>query len=326
MFFEHPLSHKIQTLSDSIEDRKAFHSASRDVLNQMANDPDFLDGVVQYNLNRKEFLMHDWSLYEIPCLWIADTGDFQMKFHIFLPMRDFQPGIAGSCIHHHNNYLLTTLGVCGSGYESFLFEKGTQLDPKKGKINLRVRENFVQSKGVMTLVDSWEPHVVFNPKEMTTTLTLWSPDAKRGTDKLRHNAILKAFKKPLRNVIHAFGMEGRVGIASAKTFQYYAYEGSFHAIEEETFFAPSKAAKGLEINDNFIRTIFAFLRVMKYENLDFLNHFVSNSETPQLWKKWGKKFLANEQIAPAESSAEINIPGKVMRKERIIEAQGEPVF
>ncbi|NND77797.1 MAG: hypothetical protein HKN39_06405 [Flavobacteriales bacterium] len=321
MYFDHPLTNKVQALSDQIDDRKEFHSAAEGVLLEMAASPEFLDGVVQYNLDRPEFLEHNWSLYEIPCLWIADTGDFQMKFHVFLPMEKFEAGIAGSCIHHHNNYLLTTLAVCGSGYETFIFEKDGQFDPDKGDIELRVRENFVQKEGTMTLVDSWEPHVVFSPKEMTTTLTLWSPDAKRSTDKLRHNPVLKAFKKPLRFMIHAFGMDKKMGIASAKTYQFYEHDGKFEAIEEGEYFAPTKAAKGPEIDDDYVRTIFAFLKAMNYQNTEYLGELAEKDSTPAVWKKWALKYVVRDLILPATSSAEINIPGKILRKESILKAQ-----
>jgi len=321
MFFKHELTQKIQELSDKFPDRKDFHSKAQVLMNEMSASKDFLDGVVQYNFDRLDFLNHNWSLYEIPCLWIADTGDFQMKFHVFLPMKDFKPGIAGSCIHHHNNYLLTTLGVCGSGYETFVFEKNTQVDPSKGEIELKVRENFIQKKGTITLVDSWEPHVVFNPQEMTTTLTLWSPDAKRSTDKLRHNPVLKAFKKPLRNMIHAFGMDRKMGIASSDTFQFYEQDGKFHAIEENEFFAPTKAAKGEHINDDYVKTLFAFLQSMNYSNNAYLSQLASKEETPAVWKKWIDVFLKGDEIAAAQSEAAINIPNKILSKENIIKAQ-----
>ena len=260
MFFDHPYTRKIQELSTRLEDRYDFHREAESTIRKMASDPEFLDGVVQYNFSRLEFLQHQWSLYEIPCLWIADTGDFQMKFHIFLPMKDFEPGIAASAIHHHNNYLLSTLGVCGSGYETFIFEKGTQLNPDKGPIELKVRKNFIQSGGTYTLVDSWEPHVVFSPENMSTTLTLWTPDKQRTTDKLRHNPLLKAVKKPLRYMIHAFGMEEQMGIAAAKTYQFYVEKGQFKAVDEEEFFAPSKAAKGEQVDDDYIKNPICFFK------------------------------------------------------------------
>ena len=321
MFFDHPLTQQIKELSEQITDRREFHAKAENVLREMASDKEFLDAVVQFNFNRSSFLEHNWSLYEIPCLWIADLGDFQMKFHVFLPMKDFQEGIAGSCIHHHNNYLLSTLGVTGSGYESFIFEKDSQLDPNKGEISLKVRKHFVQKEGSLTLVDSWEPHVVFNPREMTVTLTLWTPDAKRSTDKLRHNPILKAFKKPLRNVIHAFGMDDKVGIASANTYQYYEHNGAFKAIKEDEFFAPTRAAKGDNVNEDYIRSIFAFLQRMNYSNRTYLMELSDKPETPEVWKKWIAKYLADEEITAAQSTAEINIPGKILRKENILGAQ-----
>ena len=106
-----------------------------------------------------------------------------------------------------------------------------------------MRENFIQKEGTITLVDSWEPHVVFSPREMTTTLTLWSPDSKRGTDKLRHIPVLKAIKKPLRYMIHAFGMDRKMGIASAKTYQFYEHQGKFEAIEEGEYFCTYESCK-----------------------------------------------------------------------------------
>ena len=86
-------------------------------------------------------------------------------------------------------------------------------------------------------------------------------------------------------------------------------------------FAPTKAAKGPEIDEDYVKTIFSFLKVMKYQNTDYLRALASKESTPDVWIKWITKFVEGENIMPATSSAEINIPGKILRKRNILKAQ-----
>ena len=60
---------------------------------------------------------------------------------------------------------------------------------------------------------------------------------------------------------------------------------------------------------------------MEYQNHDYLNSLMQDLSTPEVWKKWINAFLEGVEILPAQSTAEINVPEKILRKKDILEAQ-----
>ena len=138
-------------------------------------------------------------------LYVYENDDFYIKVHLFVPLKSYQPGIVASAIHHHNNYLLSSYAAFGSGYESMLFEKDLTINPNTKETTLKIRKHFTQQEFPLSLVDSWEPHVVINPTSLSATLVLWSPDKKRATDSLRSNPLLKGAEDAVTQAYLPFG-------------------------------------------------------------------------------------------------------------------------
>ncbi len=75
-------------------------------------------------------------------------------------------------IHHHDDSLLTSVGVRGQ-YESLLFESVCE-QLKNHKMELLAVERQIQQSGNVIHVPPYSPHVVFYPDDLTVTLALWS--------------------------------------------------------------------------------------------------------------------------------------------------------
>lgn len=311
---------KIVKLSDDFADRAEFHKAASQWLVKMGNDPGFWTEVFKRNLTDRGYLQYKWSLYDIPFFFVFENDDFNLKVHLFVPLQSGAKNICASAIHHHNNYLLTTFAAYGSGYETFLFDKKTETDPVTKETRLKIREHFTQQEKPVHTVDAWEPHVVINPASLSATLVLWSPDKKRATDSLRSNPLLKSLKTPLRKIIYSLGMDKKLGIAAKDTYQFYARNKKFYGVKEDVFFAPTRAAKGPEIDNYSIQTVFAFMQKMGFNDYDFIRSLKNSADVPAYYHKWIDMFLANEPIPDTYAKETINIPGGVMTKEDVIAA------
>lgn len=307
-------------LNSEIPDRYLFHQKSGDVLMKMASDNNFWFEVFKQNLSDKGFLQRIWSMYEIPFFYVFENDDFYVKVHLFVPLSTYEPHVAASAIHHHNNYLLTTFAAFGSGYETMLFEKNFQMDQETKEVTLKIREHFTQKERPIHLVDAWEPHLVVNPTSLSATLVLWSPDKKRATDSLRSNPILKAMKSPLRKLIYALGMDKSVGIAAKDTYQYYVKDNKFIGVLEDEFFAPTRSQVGPDVNDYSVQTLFAFMQRMNFNDHSFLKGLKSNKDVPLYYHKWIDMILNNETIGDTYAKEQINIPGGRNTVEDIISA------
>jgi len=311
---------KVNDLNEKYLDRKEFHKRTEALLVEMGQDKAFWFDVFKQNLSDKGYLNREWTMYDIPFLYVYENSDFYLKVHLFVPLSTYEGGIVASAIHHHNNYLLTTFAAFGSGYETMLFEKEIVTDQNSKVSKLKIREHFTQQQRPVHLIDAWEPHVVINPTSLSATLVLWSPDKKRKTDKLRTNFFLKAIKRPLRWLIYRLGIDKKVGIASEETNQYYAQDSKFYAISEEAYFAPTRAQKGAEVDEYSVQTVFAFMQRMGFEDVSFLNGLLSNPDVPAYYHKWIKCLISKEPIPDTFAKDKINIPRQRMTVKDIMDA------
>lgn len=314
---------EIIELNKKFEDRYKFHEESAKVLQKMAGDKNFWFDVFKQNLTDAGFVNREWTMYDIPFFYVYECDDFYVKIHLFVPLSTYEPSIMASAIHHHNNYMLTTLAAFGSGYETMLFEKKFTIDPSTGEADLKIREHFTQKDRPVHLIDAWEPHVVINPTSLSATLIVWSPDKKRVTDTLRSNPILKALKTPLREIIYALGLDRKIGIAAKDTYQFYIKDNRFVAIKEDEFFHKTRNQKGSDVNEYSVQTLFAFMQRMGFKDVDFLNNLLNGNKVPSYYNKWIQKILNEEHIPDTFAKSTLNFPGGVNTVQDILNASRE---
>ena len=319
----HPYIQRILKLSDEHENRLEFHQQAGEVLLEMGKDKAFLKEVIRRNFTDEGYLKQEWTLYNIPYFFVFENDHINIKIHLFPRHQNKVDGIAAHCIHHHNNYILTSNAFFGSGYESMLFEKDLKLDEESLTAGLKISKHFHQKDWNPSVIDSWEPHVVFIPPLLSATLVLWTPDKIRKTDNLRSNPFLKAFKGPLRWAIHSLGLTSKFGIAAKNTYQFYPKKDNsgFTAIEENEYFAPTRAAKGDEVNEYSMRMIFDFLQQADLIDKAMLEEVRKSPITPAYYFKWIDMALRGEKVPEVFHRDTINIPHLTYTRENIIQSQ-----
>lgn len=319
----HPYIQEVLSLERQFADRREFHKNAEPLLSRMGSDDGFLKLVLKRNLEDKGFLDQKWSLYNIPFFYIYETADFYLKIHFFPGMKQYVQGTAAHCIHHHNNYILTTAAIFGSGYETLLFDKHVEIDGKTLDTRMKITKHFTQQEHPIHCIDAWEPHLVFNPQKFSATLQLWTPDQKRVTDNLRVNPFLKAIKNPLRKMIYMLGMERTFGIAAQHTYQWYPVGDHFKAIEENEYFEPTRKAVGPEVNDYSLQTICYFLQQRNLIDRPLLESVLTSPITPEYYKPFLNKLLKGETIEETFCKDTINIPQKTYSIRDVYAAAGQ---
>jgi hypothetical protein len=313
--FEH--IQKLIALDKELTDRVSFHKSVGPLLLEMGKDKDFLSAIIQRNFMDEGYLSQEWSGYNIPFFYVYETEHFVLKLHLFPPEKQKRDNIAAHCIHHHNNYMLTTNAFFGSGYESLLFNKKPIVNPQDLSVDMFITKHFHQKDWNPSTVDSWEPHVVFIPQELSATLLIWTPDKKRSTDGFRQNPLLKSVKKPLRWLIHKLGLTQRIGIAEEQTYQFYPNPNGkgFKGIEEGQYFAPTKAEKGDNVNQYSAQMICAFIQRAGLYDTTFFE--ANKHKIPAYYHPFIEMMTAGENIPDVYHRTEINIPQKTYYKEDI---------
>lgn len=319
---DHPYIKEILRLEQAYPDRITFHEKAQHLLAEMGKDDDFLRLVLRRNLTDKGFLDQKWSLYNIPFFYIYETPDFYLKIHFFPGMKQYVAGTAAHCIHHHNNYILTTAAIFGSGYETLLFDKNVQINQNNLETKLKITKHFTQQEFPIHRIDAWEPHLVFNPEKFSATLQLWTPDQKRVTDNLRMNPLLKAIKNPLRKLIYMLGMEKTFGIASQHTYQWYPEGDHFKSIEENEYFEPTRRAVGPEVNQYSLQTICYFIQNRQLIDKELFREVIASQLTPAYYKPFFQALIDGVTIEETFCKETINIPQKTYMLQDVLKASG----
>lgn len=315
----HTYVQQIENLNLEFVDRKVFHEKAGSILQAMGSDDEFLKLVVKRNFEDPGYLSQKWSLYNIPFFYIYESPDYYLKIHFFTSLESHQLGQGASCIHHHNNYILTTAAILGSGYETMLFDKEVDMDEKTLKTKMRITKHFSQAEFPVHTIDAYEPHLVFNPESFSATLQLWTPDRKRSTDALRTNPILKAIKNPLRKIIYACGLERAFGIADAKTYQWYPGIDGIYGIEENEYFEPTRKATGPDVDRFSIQTVCKFLQLKGLVDAHYLNGLLAQNKLPAYYTEWIQKLVQGEVIPETYAKRELNIPVRNFTREQVLE-------
>lgn len=314
------LVEKVKSASNRLENRMEFHKEVQKLMPRMS-EKEFLTFTFEQNLNDPGYLKRAWSMYEIPFLYIHETDHYNLKYHIFLPTKSGDSNVAANLIHHHNNYLLTSYTAFGPGYPTFHFSK--QIDDSDiTDVKVKIEKEFHHGRGEVSMVESWEPHIVFNGGELSVTLVLWSPDKKMVTDKFRNHPLIKPFKKSLLKIIYALGLSHSVGVAPKDVLQYYVQDGKVKAVKESDFFEYYKDKVGPEVDSFYIQAICKWMQLVGYDNKEFLSSKLQDPSLPDAWKHWLTRLSTGEEIAMPYAEEEQNIPNKVMTRDQLLKACG----
>ncbi len=314
----HPLVSRIIQFSHTLDDRMEFHEKSHEVMRSMG-ELEFLSTVFETNLKDEGFLKRSWSNYEIPFLYVFENNHFYLKFHIFPPVKSGDTQKAANIIHHHNNYILSSYTSFGPGYHTCHFGKEI-IEHEDGTAEMTLTKDFFHAKGHINVVESWEPHIVFNMASTTTTLVLWSPDKKLVTDGLRNHPLVKPFKRMILLVIHALNLHKSVGVAPKDVKQYYVQDGKVLSIKEADYFGTYKEQVGDEVTMNYVQAICHFVQQMGYKNDAFISEMLSRDDLPKAWRNWLPFLISDEEIPTLYGKEEINIPKKEIRIEDLRKA------
>ncbi|MBL4651465.1 MAG: hypothetical protein JKY53_01170 [Flavobacteriales bacterium] len=315
----HPYVKEIIDLECSSTSRIEFHEKSHPILLKMGSDQEFLKQVIKRNFRDEGFINHKWSGFNIPFFYIYETDDFVLKIHLFPSDKERRNNLAANCVHHHNNYILSTNAFFGSGYECFLFSNNPQVDENL-EVKMKIAKRFHQKDWNPHIVKAWQPHVVIAPQSFSATLVLWTPDEKRTTDKLRQHPLLKPIKKQLKWLAYRLGLANKIGVAAENTYQFYPNGTTFKGVAESEYVAPMLAEVGDEVDNYCMQMMFYFLQKADLVERDLLRNLANNSSLPSYYYKWIDKVLNDEEVDEVFHAPNLNIPQKQFFVEDILKA------
>lgn len=238
------------------------HAKAQAVLAPLAGDRAFFEEIVLECASRPGFFSQG-RINPVVAFNLLQTPHYSLIAHGWIPRPDGDTTISHQSIHHHGKLLLTSLAAFGAGYESLLFKRGFTVDKKSREAELKPQKLYVNSQGSIEFVDSFAPHVVFYPKEISVTYALWSNDTKTLGANAKKNPLLRRLKAPLKSCLLALGLGEVFGLNAVEDLDFTVNEG-------KAFLLPKRVTYPRGGQQNFHEALFLLLDKIGFERREEL--------------------------------------------------------
>lgn len=234
--------------------------------------------VFEENIKQKSFVNKKWTSCEIPQLTIFENEKITIKYHFFLPVKNFEDQNAAYLIHHHGNNILSSHIFYGPGYKAIEFKKEIIKQPEKSFI-LKINKKFRHSNGSTNILEDWTPHIISNVAEASASIALWSTQKLDKKNEVRLNYNFK--------------------------------NGKYYGITDFEFSSEVMKMEMFEDNSEIhVQAICYFMQKFNYQNNSFLSNILMNINPNSFWSKWLKKLKNNDLIETPYHNEIINTLGQ----------------
>ena len=304
------ISEIIKNFQDN-DDLYTAHNLSKEVMKKIIDDQDCLHKIIEHNLLQPAFF-NKKRHYPTMSLNVYKNELIDIVINIYpeLPSGSTKD-VSFQSIHHHGNLMLSTIALSGPGYSSIVFEKKFFVSDKDKSYKMEAQENYQNVLGKYTFCDTYQPHVVFYPKRISSTFALWSKNKKSrfGTIKA---FIPNKLKKNLSVFLSKFGLKEKMQINIPENFDFYVENNLIFSMKDRIHYP-------IGSNDNFIQNIFYYFESVNYNNFEFLEILIKKQFINDVAKKWIRKYLDREHMFPKFEDIHLNIDKRVNISKESIE-------
>lgn len=223
---------------------------------------DFFIETLNNNLKSNDFFNKKWSMYEMPYLVIYKDEEIELRFNLFFPTAEKDFNSVSHLIHHHENSILSTYVVDGSGYQTIEFDKNFVLH-SDGTAKLNKIKDIRLNKGQSNIVDILSPHVISNVLTPTLTLNLWTFESDNVTDKERAH--------------------------------FFINNGNYNYVFENTFLENSRSIIDANMPIDHEKAFCYYIQKYKLDH-SIIQGFLKNRKLNKRWEKYLFGILNNEVI------------------------------
>jgi hypothetical protein len=288
------------------------HDQIKGLLIEMAKDKSILHEILKENLKNKNYPSN--KLSSVIDLEIFKNENITIMGHCFMPLPNRNTEISHHSIHHHGNLILSTVSAFGKGYKSILFDKNFTKNADNS-INLKKLKIYVNELNNYEFIDSFQPHVVFFPEDLSITYVVWSSENKKNLDKLKSLKFIQKNKDFFKALLIKLRLNRFVNVNMDTEFDFYVSHNKIFNIKERVNFPKART------KENYLQNLFYILQETEFNDFDFLNDFSKNLETAEkalvdlLILK-----LKNKECIKDDFSMDFNIPKINLQFSEIIES------
>lgn len=286
---------------------RSAHQEAGKLLQSLTGNLDFFEDAVLDYVSRPGFSSKS-RINPVVGLNLIEGPLYTLVAHCWIPRPDGNCDLSHQSIHHHGKLLLTSLAAFGSGYESILFQKGYVRNGDH--CTLMPQKIYRAEKGCLEFIDTFTPHVVFYPQEISVTYALWSQESKDIFLPLK--SVLKPWKVPLKKALSAMGLSSRIGLNEVVDFDFTVQNGKVNLLEKRIMY-PAGTQK------NFAEAFFFSLQELGFRKRAELSQALHKTKAPAHLLSYCDRFIRGERFEnifePSQLAIEhVNLPKEELLK------------
>ena len=233
-------------------DKQEAHARSREVVAEIARDPNFLTEALEQhlsapaNLNRRH--------YPVVGLEVESNPDFDIVLNCWIPLPDRATDISTKAIHHHGPMLLTTATVFGPGYEHWMLRRPEPIGSGRDLFRMEPIEHGRHGLHEVAFVDAYTAHVPIYPESLTITVCLWSNSAPTTwRDTLKRVPVLRRNAAALRRAATRFGLAKQLDLKVDDYKDYHPTDQGFIGMKDREEFPHTN-------NEDYLYSLFSIVQ------------------------------------------------------------------
>lgn len=268
------------------------HLKAHPILTRMS-----MDDEVIFEGMRRTLLKDKFYIPKVGCggpdyqINLIDLPEVFLFASFFGPNREGRTDISYSTMHHHDDYLLSTINAKGQGYKSMLWKKGYHINHETKDVEIEFDKYVPHSPLNIEFVDAHSAHAIFFPEELTMTYALWShsfPTTKNS--KLKTHPLIQKNKTWIKKLMKTANIKPtQLGVAQYREDYFIPVDGKIKLLPGQV-----KTPDDTNMVQNKLHILQQFL---KFEDSKFLKEAVyPKFKADDSVRLWIEKYIENEVI------------------------------
>ena len=289
------------------ENKYEAHLKSYPMLHRMAANDEVIFEVFRRNMVNPKFFNKKRCTPDFQ-LTLLDEPEVFLFVNFFGPNKEKRTDYSYSTMHHHDDFLLSTINAKGKGYSSLIFKQGYEIDKDNMTAKLDLEKFVLHKPSNIEFIDCHTAHALFYPESMTMTYGLWSthyPTAQAA--KWKNNAFVQKNKAWIKKAINAvkFKVES-VGVTQYREDYFYPKDGQLVFLEGQVL-----PEEGKHFIQNFFNVAQQFLDFQDFKFLKELHQKikeVGQEDNVDGTLEWIEKSIEKENIPRNYDSYNMYMP------------------
>ncbi len=269
------------------------HLKAQPILVRMAKDDEVIHEAMRRAMKKEKFF------YPSSCggpdfqINLIDLPEVFLFASFFGPNKDKRTDISYSTMHHHDDYLLSTINAKGLGYSSLIWEKGYDINYDTKLVEIHLDKFAPHPHMNIEFIDSHTAHTIFYPEDLTMTYALWSNShPTNNTNKLRGHPLIQKNKTWIKKLMKSTNVSPqKLGVQQYREDYFVPQNGQIKLLPGQV--SPPNGKHAIE---NRLHILQQFLGFQDFKYLKDRIYPTLKTTNKEEAKVWIEKFIEKEVI------------------------------